>query len=426
MGVNMSTLVGYAVLFAAVGAYVAREQLTKRAQEAAKAAAQRHKLEERQNLQNRKESKEKAKKQRVEAYSKSAEIPSKSAQVTARTSKTTSAPVHTPDFSSDDGVDNREFARQLVSVKQGTNLNAPKKTDEKRQKSVKQSRAREIEPAEDKKVSAPSSTAGADADDDESSIASPEVSPADAGDVTDMLEPKTSGPSVLRLTGTDKAKKKEKKAKAPEKVESKKQRQNRQKAEAAKAEREEQEKNRQVALEAHRREVRIAEGRPAKDGSAFMASQAAQSVWKGTGANTGSTNSLTNGEYVPVQPLDTFDTSSHTDVSVSKATPQTTSNADSWMSSLPSEEEQMEILRDSEAWSTVTTKKSKGKKKEKTPEPEHASAQPEQAAATTTQPAKPKANINGTGQPAKSFTQASSFAALSAKDEPEVELEWDV
>lgn len=421
MGVGLSTLGGWAVIFAVLGVYFYYNP-----RDAPKAAL-RQRQEDQHRVQSRKDPKEKAKKQRVEAYSKGAEKPSSSAQLTSRASKTTSAPAHTPDYSSEDDVDNREFARHFVSVKQGTNLNAPKKADEKRQKSVKQSRAREIdEPANANKVSAPSSTAGADADDDQSSLASPEVTAVDAGDVTDMLEPKASGPSVLRLTGTDKpTKKKEKKAKAPEKAETKKQRQNRQKAEAAKAEREEQEKNRQVALEAHRREVRIAEGRPAKDGSAFMASQAAQSAWNGNGTNTGSTNSLSNGEYVPVQPLDTFDTSSHTDVSVSKTTPQVTSNAESWMSSLPSEEEQMEILRDTEAWSTVTTKKSKGKKKEKTPEPESepVSVQAEPAAPPTVQTAKPK--VNGSGKPAKPFTQQSSFAALSVKDEPE-EVEWDV
>ncbi|KAK0661229.1 hypothetical protein QBC41DRAFT_350714 [Cercophora samala] len=42
---------------------------------------------------------------------------------------------------SNDEVDNREFARQLASIKQGTNLNATKRADEKRQKPVKQSRA---------------------------------------------------------------------------------------------------------------------------------------------------------------------------------------------------------------------------------------------------------------------------------------------
>ncbi|KAK4194971.1 hypothetical protein QBC40DRAFT_317726 [Triangularia verruculosa] len=74
----------------------------------------------------------------------------------------------------------QDLARQLASIKQGTNLNASKKADEKRQKSVKQSRAQIIdekggwEPAiglflaEEPKVSAPSSTAGVDADDDAS------------------------------------------------------------------------------------------------------------------------------------------------------------------------------------------------------------------------------------------------------------------
>jgi len=441
MGISMSTLGGYAVLVAVLGFYALRHSQERWARDAQRAAALRQRQEERQNLQSRKDAKEKAKRQRGEAYSKDVDESVKTTQTKPRAApKAALAASYTPDFSSDDGVDNREFARQLASVKQGTNLSTAKKTDEKRQKSVKQSRARSIddELVSDNKASAPSSTAGADADDDESPIASPEVTAVDAGDVTDMLEPKSAGPAVLRLTDTDKVKQpKEKNAKAPEKVETKKQRQNRQKTEAAKVAREETEKQRQVALEAQRRLARISEGRAAKDGSAFMAAQAPKSVWTGNGAKASSTNSsVTNGDYVAVQPLDTFDTSSHTDVSTTKTAPVTSNNNDSWMSSLPSEEEQMEILRGQEEWSTVTTKKAgKGKKKEPVAgsisesEPSApAAAQPKQVAfaPVVSQPAAkaPKATTNG--KSAKPFSQQSSFAALSTNDEPDVENEWDV
>jgi len=430
----MSTLGGWAFLSAFFGYYIYRSLRERWAREAARLAAHRQKVE-RQNLQNRKELKEKAKRQRGEAFSKDVDDSTKTTQPKPRAPKAAPAPSYTPDFSSDDGVDNREFAKQLASVKQGTNLNAPKKTDEKRQRSVKQSRAREIDnPVSENKPSAPSSTAGADADDDESqaasSAASPEVTAADAAGVADMLEPKSAGPAVLRLTDTDKVKQKEKKAKAVEKVETKKQRQNRQKVEAAKVEREEAEKQRQVALEAQRRLARVSEGRAAKDGSAFMASQAAQSAWTGNGANGNSTNSsATNGDHGAVQPLDTFNTASHTEVSTRKATPPTSKQDKNWISSLPSEEEQMEILRGEEEWSTVTTKKAaKGKKKEPVTEtqvePELKQTTPvvSQPTAVKTQ----KATANGNGKPTKPFSQQSSFAALSTKDEPEVENEWDV
>jgi hypothetical protein len=421
MGSSVSTLVGWTVVIGCVYIFGFGLPGKKAARDAVRAASPRQRLEGGQN--NRKDVKDKAKRQRVEAI--------KTAQLKAPApAPKPSAPSQPVDYSSDDGVDNREFARQLASIKQGTALNATKKSDEKRQKSVKQSRAQVIDDvaSEKKVISVPSSNAGADADDDESSAASPEVKAVDASGVSDMLEPKASGPSVLRLTDTDKAKPKEKKAKVPEKVETEKQRQNRLKAEAAKADREEAEKQRKVDMEAQRRTARIAEGRAAKDGSTFVAAQAKPSVWTGNGADASPSSNATNGEFVPVQPLDTFDTGSYTDVSVPKsATPAKNKATETWMTSLPSEEEQMEILRGEDAWNTVTKKTNK-KKKDATAE----SPIDSEPTVIQSQPiAKPRATSNGTGptttKQAKAFSQQSSFAALSPSDEPEVEeQEWDV
>lgn len=442
MGASMSTLVGWTVVIGVVYIVAVGFPRKKKSGEAVRGAAQRSRLEDRQNNQNRKEPKDKAKRQRGEAYSKDADDANKTAQSKARATKPL-APSQPVDYSSDDGADNREFARQLAMVKQGTSLNAPKKSDEKRQKSVKQSRAQvsDAAAADEPKFSAPSSTAGADADDDESSTPSPEIKAVDASGVSDMLEPKAPGPSVLRLTDTDKEKpKKEKKSKALEKVETKKQRQNRQKAEAAKALREENEKQRKVDMEAQRRQARIAEGRPAKDGSSFTAAPAEQpSVWTGNGVNGSSSSSATNGGFIPVLPLDTFDTSSYTDVSVSKsATPAKANASDSWMASLPSEEEQMEMLRGEEAWSTVTAKKSGKKKKEAVPEsaadttPTAVDTKPTAVQAQNT--AKPLVTSNGTNsvataaKSAKPLSQQTLFSVLSTNDESdgEDETEWDV
>ncbi|KAL2260760.1 hypothetical protein VTK26DRAFT_5135 [Humicola hyalothermophila] len=431
MGASMSTLVGWTVVIGCVYIFGFGLPGKKKTRESLRAASQQKRFEDRQHNQNRKEPKEKAKRQRAEAHSKDTDT----AQLKARAQKP-SPPRQPVDYSTDDGVDNREFARQLASVKQGTTLNGPKKSDEKRQRSVKQSRAQIIDSrpeANENKVSAPSSTAGVDADDDESSTASPEVRAISSRDVSDMLEPSASGPSVLRLTDTDKAKpKKEKKAKAPEKTETKKQRQNRQKAEAAKALREEAEKQRKVDMEAQRRLARISEGRAAKDGSAFMAAQAKSNAWNGSPSSN-----TTNGDFVPVQPLDTFDTGSYTDVSVSKsaAAPAAKPNvANSWMSSLPSEEEQMEMLREEEQWDTVKSKKNKKKKEagaESPVESEPTVVQPQPAAAT-----KPQSTSNGshpaiaktTTTKAQPVSRQSAFAALSTNDEPEEEEEeeWDV
>ncbi|KAH8881265.1 hypothetical protein GQ53DRAFT_668213 [Thozetella sp. PMI_491] len=422
MGVSMSTLGGWALIFSLAGYYVYRYANDGRARELGKAASQRQRLEDRNNVQQKKDSKEKAKRVRGDAYGKEVEDSDKSVKSKARAAKPAPAPVHNVVYSSDDGVDNREFARQLASVKAGTNFDGPKKNEQKKAKSVKQSRAREIDtPADTRVVSAPSSTAGVDADDDESSIPSPEVRAADHGDVSDMLEPKAAGPSVLRLTDTDKVKQKEKMAKAPEKVETKKQRQNRQKAEAAKALREETEKERKVAMEAQRRLARISEGRAAQDGSAFMAAQK-QNAWKG---NTNAAQA--NDPAAAVQLLDTLSTTPVPKPSVAPAAK--TSSSEDWMSSLPSEEEQLEQLLADEEWSTVTTKKSsKGKKKEEPASEEQngakAVAAPQNVAPVAAIPAATKTpKPNGT-KPA--LGQQSSFAALTAEEPEEVEEEWDV
>ncbi|RYC62581.1 hypothetical protein CHU98_g3634 [Xylaria longipes] len=307
----------------------------------------------------------------------------------------------------------RDFARQLSNTHAGTKFNT-KKSDDKRQKSVKQSKAQEIIPD---KISAPSSTAG-DADDDLSSQASPAVVAADSPGVSDMLEPVAPGPSVLRLTGTDSVKKpKERKAKAAEPVETKKQRQNRKKAEAAKAAREEEEKERKVKLEQQRRTARIAEGRPAKDGSGFAATQNAWSSQSADGSP-------------PLQLLDTLEQQPKPQPAKAPAptpvAPATKAASDPW-SGLPSEEEQLEMIRQEDSWNEVKTKK-KGKKKDAAVEAPTASSQSanDNTPATTTASSKP---ANGTKKPILT-SSSSSFAALTPEeaddDDEEPEQEWDV
>lgn len=306
----------------------------------------------------------------------------------------------------------REFARQLSNTHAGTKFNT-KKSDDKRQKSVKQSKAQEAVP---EKVSVPSSTTG-DADDDLSSQPSPVVAAADRHGVSDMLEPEAPAPSVLRLTSTDSVKKpKEKKAKAPEPVETKKQRQNRKKAEAAKAAREEEEVERKVKMEQQRRTARIAEGRPAKDGSASVP---AQNAWTEKASDSSA----------PVQLLDTFEQKPQA-APAKPATPASVAAAkkatsDPW-SGLPSEEEQLEMLRQEDSWSEVKTKK-KGKKKDSGVDSPAATSQPTNGNATPVPTASSKP-VNGTQRP--TFTSnGSSFAALAPEgvdDDDEPEQEWDV
>ena len=359
-------------------------------------------------------------------------------------------------YSSDDGdaARNREFARQLNSVKQGTKFTGKTK-EETRQKSVKQSRAEEAPAAaaaaaaaaDAGRVSAPSSTAGIDADDDSSSAATSPVLAATpkAGNVDDMLEKRAPGPSVIRLTGTEEKPnyKTAKPKAAPEPVETKKQRQNRKKAELAKAEREAAEKDRKVKLEAQRRTARQAEGRAAKDGSAFMAAQANKSnAWTekdkaaaaaAASSSSSSSSSGTNG-FVPVQPLDTFDANA-VQTDASKSSVPSYDKGEDWMSSLPSEEEQMELLRGEDSWNTVKTKKTKAKKSK---EAAVAAAAAEEAPAPVVTRAAAAAAIPApfaAPVPVAAATQKqrpaqvgskSSFAALTVDGTEEQEEEWDV
>ncbi|KAK7757148.1 hypothetical protein SLS62_000696 [Diatrype stigma] len=325
----------------------------------------------------------------------------------------------------DDAADkkaDREFARQLSTAHSGTKFNA-KKSDEKKHKSVKQSKAEEVLSVPAEKPSAPSSHAG-DADDDLSPPTSPPTGGVNGHDVSDMLEPSAPGPSVLRLTDTESVKPKERKAKPVEVVETKKQRQNRKKAEAAKAAREEAEQVRKVQLEQQRRTARIAEGRAAKDGSAFVGSQ--KNAWN---------QKPTNGDTV--QPLDTFEKpqpqpKSEPKKAVAAPAVKKQETADPWLSGVPSEEEQMELLRQEESWSEVKTKK-KGKKNTST----EASTTPVPPTngtngtngASATPSNKSSAPSGGVAKRPIITSSSSSFAALTPEetdDNDDVEQEWDV
>lgn len=333
----------------------------------------------------------------------------------------------------DESASNRQFAKDLAKAKEGTKFSAGNDSRKQREKSVKQSRANKVATvapstnvadAEDK-TSAQSSTTGADADDDQSPAGSPETPAADASGVADMLEPaRSSGPSILRLTDTAPKNQKPKAAKAPEQVESKKQRQNRKKAEAAKAARQEAEQDRKTLEEKQRRQARVAEGRAAKDGSQFMASNGNKSAWT-QGTPNGATNTSDKVSVVPDSsvfhaPLDTYEKPA---TNPPKEQPAASKSEKAWISSLPSEEEQMELLKETDDWSTVKTKASKkatkkGSSVESGDETaSRPSAQPKQFAAAANKSSKPA--------PTQSF---GSFSALTTKDEPadDAEVEWEV
>lgn len=235
-------------------------------------------------------------------------------------------------------------------------------------------------------LSTASSTAGADADDDLSPVASPSdktVKAPSGRDVSDMLGPQAGAASVLSIKPVDKPARpaKPQAAKSETPSESKKARQNRKKAEEAKSAREEEEKQRQALLEKQRRTAREARGEPAKNG--LKAAKApASNAW---------TTVPSRGAVQPVTPaptgqlLDTFDaasTASSSEAPTNGTAPTPDSLSNSGYNNALSEEEQVKaVLEDTTAWETVP----KGKKqKKKTVEEESDSITPQAA-----QPVKP-------------------------------------
>ena len=234
------------------------------------------------------------------------------------------------DIEEDEDVNNQEFARQFQNAKSGT-IAASRPSVASRQKSVKQSQAKDTSTSNNingietssNDVSKESSSAGMDGDDDLSEANSPSLGATQmktlkSGDVSDMLELPSAGPSILRITepATASQPKERKPTQSSEVVETKKQRQNRKKAEAKKEAREEQEKERRVLLEKQRRTAREAEGRAAKDGSSFMAAKVSTSaVWTTPPTNVkGQTASAVN----DVELLDTYEPTTN---GVSKSPP---------------------------------------------------------------------------------------------------------
>lgn len=359
-----------------------------------------------------------AKKQRQEAFTAQ-----KAAAVDTPVVTTPSA---APKKERDEESDNKAFAAQMANVQVGKKFDGKSNVDKKqKQKSVKQSRAAEPIETKAEPVEAASPEVEVADVDSSSAAASPEVAPADPSGVSDMLEAAPSGPSVLRLTDTDKVKQKAKVTKAPEQVETKKQRQNRKKAEERKLAREEDEKERKILMEKQRRTAREAAGVPAKDGSQFTNAAVKSSAWT-AGVTNGTTPKKE--ETLDVQPLDTFE-STKTDAPAASIAPAKKQPKDTsaWTSSLPSEEEQLEAAKaEDDAWNTVPTKGSKKAKKTQSSENLVPSAPAKEA-----RPAPAPLPVNGNSK--KPTPSYGSFSALTVDktaaqddDEDVEETEWDV
>lgn len=421
---NNKTVVGWAVIFVGLVGWWVRRHLQEKKLKDQKDSTQKLKSSERQANQPKKDNK--AKRQRMESFAnESKQAPNRSYANVASTSQS-----KTSGYSSDDGVDNRAFAQQMAQNKK--NKFAPKATTEQKHKSVKQSKAKAIgEDAGIEKVSSPSSTAGIDADDDQSPVTTPSVSAADATGISDMLEQPAQGPSVLRLTDTaEKQQQKPRQSKSPQPVETKKQRQNRKKREQEKALREEEEKDRKVKMEAQRRAAREAEGRAAKDGSAFMAAQKS-SAWTGNAVNG---NSQQTAATTSVQPLDTFDSAPKPAITKTngKENVKHTGKKPGWTEIPYSEEEQLAMLQkqaEEDEWVPVKSRKTKKGNPGIISETDESANEVPAPAGINAAPTSKSAAPNGRPQVQAMPTQ-SSFVSL--KDEgadladDQEENEWDV
>lgn len=284
-----------------------------------------------------------------------------------------------------EGMSNAEFAKQLSQLKTGTSLKKPVATGETK-KTRKQGRRNELPPEalngaphrvngipRSHDMSTTSSTTGADADDDLSLPVSPEFGATESTtpsglDVSDMLEPPSKGPSVLRLTEpvNQPPARQPKPQKAAAEPETKKQRQNRKKNEEKKAMREQAEQERRVMLEKQLRTAREAEGRPAKNGMGTARPPSTNAWSNPTSAPTKSEVSPTTLEIVPL--LDTLEDREPTTGSGTKHTngsgDNTVADGKTWNQGFPSEEEQIRLMNEMDsdnAWSTVPS--GKGKKK---------------------------------------------------------------
>lgn len=285
----------------------------------------------------------------------------------------------------DEGMSNADFAKQLSGLKTGTSLKKPTTTNETVRTRKQGKRNEELPQAANGAVGAQdlstaSSTTGADADDDLSLPMSPEFGATESttpsgADVSDMLEAPKKSPSVLRLT--EPSNPQPSRQSRPQEVapmpETKKQRQNRQKNEKKKAMRDEEEILRRALLEKQKADVRVAEGRPPKNG---------QDSLKGPKPPVVSPWALAFGikDFPPYPPeidtppdssqlLDTFDEAeaktSPDQSGINGGANNVSKGANSWQRDLPSEEEQMKRISELDsdnAWSTVG-KGGKGKKK---------------------------------------------------------------
>lgn len=250
--------------------------------------------------------------------------------------------------------DDDEFARNLARVQAGQVVPSKLQAASKR----KSSKLSKLEKDITSGASAQSSDVGADDEQSFSEIAS--KSYVRSNDISDMLEAPQAGPSSLKISAPTKPSPQKKKVLTTgEPALTKTQKKNRQKNEQKAAENKAAEAERKAQLEAHRRAVRIAENRPAKDGTSFLAANVSKESGQGWSDVVSGVSESTN-FVVDDTLLDTFDSSNHMHVAQSISPPGGKSDSNN-SSSLSEEVEMARATQESlgKSWVNVPSRKSK-------------------------------------------------------------------
>ncbi|KAJ5091596.1 hypothetical protein NUU61_006466 [Penicillium alfredii] len=297
--------------------------------------------------------------------------------------KTVVSPPTTEDEKPDEEIDRKEMARRLAGIKSGVPAQPASTKSQKKNKKKAQ-----LERADSYVSTRASSTTGAEADDDLSPAASPQVNATvpSAGYVSDMLEAPAPAASVLRVTGNVENEPKKQKPQSFKQVETKKQRQQRLKNEARKEQVQEAEVQRRKLLEKQLHSARDSERREAARSTPVGNAWKAKDV---TNVVNGDSRPAPAAPAAPVELLDTFERA--------PAAPA----QKKWAQNLPSEEEQMRILgaaNGADEWTTVSkkAKKKSGKNDESVSE---ASASESQPAPVAPVPVEPRVTVTPTYLP---------------------------
>lgn len=336
----------------------------------------------------------------------------------------------------EDNVSDRDFAQQLAKAQAGTSMQ-PKS----QQPSKGSSRLSAI--VQSKQSEEHLSTSAHDADDDLSSVDTPQQAKSSSNDVSDMLEPGAAAPTTLRVTNIPNEKPKPKaKPQQFEQVTSKKKRNEQARREEQRRLNEESERQHERKKQEQLRTARVAAG-TSNQTKANNFTSTAQNAWqKTTPAASETATQVSSGSL-----LDTFEpTKTHSSVQtqpLSKITnqPVTSGNATELKAKQGqdttsafaasarerasfSEEEQNQRIREvqqEDAWESVQSKKSKKKgRKDNSSESSQPSTRSHSLAPL------PQTNGSKANGTVKAPTSSNRYAAVAATDNGGLQAdEWE-